>query len=62
MARNSVKIFYEGNGKIRAVASIEDIKKSVEENTYTNQAGDYFLDDPYEGELFAWIMHLFGTW
>jgi acetylglutamate synthase len=37
MAKNSIKIFYEGNGKIRAVTRIQDIKASVENNVYTNR-------------------------
>jgi hypothetical protein len=62
MARNSVRMFYEGEGKIRAEAGIQDIGKVPEENVYWNKGGDYFLDDPYEGELIAWMMHFFGSW
>lgn len=32
MANNSITIFYEGNGMIRAVTRIQDIKASVEKN------------------------------
>ena len=66
MAKNSVKIFYEGNGKIRSVASITDIKKSVEENNYWNPANcanfdnPCYLDDPYEGELFLVMMYFYA--
>lgn len=69
MANNSIKVFYEGNGKIRAATSISDIRKSVDENTYTNRISDCtnfdvpcYLDDPYEGELFAWMMYLMAPW
>jgi hypothetical protein len=27
----------------------------IEKNTYTNN-NDYYLDDPYEGELYIWII------
>jgi hypothetical protein len=67
MAKNSVKIFYEGNGKIRSVASITDIKKSVEENNYWNPSAPCtifdnpcYLDDPYEGELFLVMMYFYA--
>lgn len=55
MVQNIRKVFYnETTGKIRAVANIKDVKKRPEENVYTND-DDYYLDDPYEGELFTWI-------
>jgi hypothetical protein len=67
MSENSATIFYEGNGKIRSVASISDITKPVEENTYANGGSNCenfdnpcYLDDPYEGELFAVMMYLFA--
>ena len=36
------------------MANIKDVKQSVSNNEYTNN-DDYYLDDPYEGELFTWI-------
>ena len=55
MTQNIRKVFFnETTGKIRAVANIKDVKKSVEQNVYTNN-DDYYLDDPYEGQLFTWI-------
>ena len=49
MTQNIRKVFFnETTGKIRAVANIKDVKKSVEQNVYTNN-DDYYLDDPYEG-------------
>jgi len=33
----------------------------VSENFYT-ESGSGYLDDPYEGELFAFLLDLFGTW
>jgi len=29
---------------------------------YVNNVPNYFLDDPYEGETFIWLMDLFGEW
>jgi len=58
MVENSRKVFFnETTGKIRAVANIADVKKDVGSNSYTNN-DDYYLDDPYEGELFTWIITL----
>jgi len=55
MVQNIRKVFFnETTGKIRAVANIKDVKQSPQENVYTN-SDDYYLDDPYEGELFTWI-------
>lgn len=42
-------------GKIRAVTNIKDITLAPEQNTYSND-DDYYLDDPYEGELVAQII------
>lgn len=58
MIQNARKVFFnETTGKIRAVANIADVTKSPESNTYTNN-DDYYLNDPYEGELFTWIITL----
>lgn len=60
MIRNSRKIFFnETTGKIRAVANIEDVSLDVEVNNYTN-TDSYYLDDPYEGELFTWMITLYA--
>lgn len=66
MAKNSVAVFYEGAGKIRTVTKLSDPKKPVSENTYTRDQADCsfssacYLDDPYEGEMFAMMMTLFA--
>lgn len=69
MAENSISVFYEGEGKIRAVTKIKDVKLPVEQNQYTNRMTDCsnfnvpcYLDDPYEGEMFAWMMYLMAPW
>lgn len=41
------------------MADIEDVGLSVDKNKYSNK-DNYYLDDPYEGELFAWIVTLYG--
>ena len=69
MANNSIEIFYAGKGLIRAVTAITNIKLPMNQNTYSLEKGvtcDFFhncyLDDPYEGELFAFMMYLFAPW
>jgi len=58
MITNARKVFFnETTGKIRAVANIMDMYSSVENNIYSND-DDYYLDDPYEGEMFTWIITL----
>jgi hypothetical protein len=67
MITNAEVMFYETGGKIRSVAKITDITKPVSENVYSNGGSNCasfdnpcFLDDPYEGELFAVMMYLFS--
>ena len=69
MAKNALTIFYEGEGKVRAVAKIFDNKKSVDQNTYTNRQTNCdqptsvcYLDDPYEGELFTFMLYFYSPW
>lgn len=58
MIKNARRVFFnETTHKIRAVADIADVSKSPEQNVYTN-SDNYYLDDPYEGELFTWIITL----
>lgn len=58
MIRNARKVFFnETTGKIRAVADIGDVKASVAKNDYSN-VDNYYLDDPYEGELYIWMVTL----
>lgn len=52
------------------MTKIKDIKLPVENNEYTNKLEscdvDFdvvcWLDDPYEGELFAFMMYFFAPW
>lgn len=55
-------MFYDGEGKVRAEAKIKDIYAQPTPSNYENGAANYYLDDPYEGELFVWIMDLYGHW
>lgn len=63
-ARN---IFYNGDGFIRSVATIKDNQiLPLSPDNYgldcANPAGNCFLDDPYEGELFIVFMDLYSNW
>lgn len=60
--RDNQTIFYEGDGKIRAVASIHNVTSKPTTNNYWNDSPHYLLDDPYEGELFAFLLDLYGDW
>lgn len=62
LAKNAITVFYDGDGRIRAEASIKDNQLSVAGNQYGNNVPNYYLDDPYEGELFAFFMTLFADW
>lgn len=64
LAKNSVPIFYDKKqGKIRAEVNIKNTsKKNITKNNYSNRVLNYFLDDPYEGELLTLFMTLFGNW
>jgi hypothetical protein len=69
MAKNSITVFYEGEGKIRAVTQIKNVSLPMDQNTYKLRDGavctfdnNCYLDDPYEGELFAFMMYFFAPW
>ena len=44
------------------MANISDPKAEPERALYANAVPDYWLDDPYEGEMMAVFMYLFGDW
>jgi len=60
MIKYAPKIFYEGRGLVRAVTRMNDMTKPPEQNFYFHEdCKPYcYLDDPYEGELFASILYL----
>jgi hypothetical protein len=60
MKKNAVMIFYDGGGRIRAVTKIMNTTLPPSPENYENDNNDYFLDDPYEGELMAFFMDFFG--
>jgi hypothetical protein len=55
-------MFYNGDGHVRAECKILDIYAQPYPGNYQNNGPNYFLDDPYEGELFVFFMDLYGTW
>jgi hypothetical protein len=62
LARNAYMIFYNGNGQIRSEAKILNVSAAPFPGNYVNNVPGYYLDDPYEGELFAFFLDLFGQW
>ncbi|MFC2140638.1 hypothetical protein ACFLQ1_02835, partial [Candidatus Auribacterota bacterium] len=64
LAKNAVTIFYDtATKKIRAEAKIKNTgTKNISSKNYSNNAPGYMLDDPYEGELMALFISLFGEW
>jgi hypothetical protein len=62
MVRNAKTIFYEGEGKVLAVAVIVNPKVPVSPNNRKPKSPPSFLQDPYEGELFTLILDLFSNW
>uniref|UniRef100_A0A8H7K666 Endo-beta-1,2-glucanase SGL domain-containing protein n=1 Tax=Bionectria ochroleuca TaxID=29856 RepID=A0A8H7K666_BIOOC len=58
---NMVKIFHRGNGVVCAVTEIGDQALPVNDPAQTYKCeGEGVLNDPYEGELVAYMFHLFG--
>lgn len=57
----AAQVFYRGNGRICAVTKIKDqtLPLADPQQSYACESADY-LDDPYEGELFAYFLHAFG--
>lgn len=63
LAHNAIPVFYAGQGHIRTVATIANVSAPPSQNNYTQACtGDCYLDDPYEGELFAVMMDLYSPW
>jgi hypothetical protein len=60
MAKNAVMIFYDGAGLVRAETKIHDVYQPPTKENYSNGASNYYLDDPYEGEMFIWFLDLYG--
>ena len=52
-------IFYAGNGNVRWTATIEDPTVPPAEGAYSGDGG---AGDPYEGEMFTWLMDFKSTW
>jgi hypothetical protein len=60
MAKTGQMIFYAGYGWVRDVATIKDITVQPYPGNYGTAGG--YLDDPYEGELFAFFLDLYTEW
>ncbi|KAJ6234033.1 hypothetical protein M0813_00667 [Anaeramoeba flamelloides] len=66
MAKSSKMMFWNGTvSKIRTLVKIRDIYSPPSANNQYSQfpctAPPCFLDDPYEGELYAWILQLMSN-
>ncbi|KAK3676103.1 hypothetical protein LTR78_003853 [Recurvomyces mirabilis] len=58
--RHAAAIFYRGNGKVCAVTTLnQTLLPTDPKQNYTCEGIDV-LNDPYEGELFAWWLYFFG--
>jgi len=63
MVKNCVPVFYDGQGRVRAVTKILSVQATdIISSNYQNADPNNFLDDPYEGELMTFLMDLYGTW
>lgn len=57
-------VFYGGQGRVWSVVQIKDIYAPPTPANYQpdGEPTPGMLDDPYEGELFTFLIDLFGTW
>jgi len=67
LATTAPVVFYAGNGHIRAVTTIKDPFSAPVASNYGmdcdgQPSSNCYLDDPYEGELFAVFMDLYSHW
>lgn len=66
LASTARTVFYDGNGHIRSVATMKSSSATPSPTNYgmnCNPAtSNCYLDDPYEGELFAVFMDLYSVW
>ena len=60
MATNARMVFYEPGGAVRGEASLRDAQAAPKAANYFNKKPDYFLNDPYEGEMMTVFMDLYG--
>lgn len=57
MVQHGMPVFYGGDGCVRAVTNIANETWPVGNNTYSGDSSGC-LDDPYEGELFTFMLEL----
>eukprot|EP01121_Diplochlamys_sp_Union-15-3_P001464 TRINITY_DN11268_c0_g1_i1.p1 TRINITY_DN11268_c0_g1~~TRINITY_DN11268_c0_g1_i1.p1 ORF type:complete len:532 (+),score=71.97 TRINITY_DN11268_c0_g1_i1:51-1646(+) len=60
LAQNAKIMFYHGNGLIRAVVSIKNVSEPPSPDNYADDC-ECWLNDPYEGELFAFFLDLYAS-
>lgn len=60
--KTTVKMFYHGDGKIRAIAYIRDIYGDPLDASNYKGNGKSFINDPYEGEMMNVFMSLLCNW
>lgn len=59
-AAHAAKLFYRGEGVVCAVTTLnQSLSPADPAQNYTCEGADV-LNDPYEGELFAWWLYFFG--
>lgn len=58
---NAVKVFYRGNGTVCAVTTLNQSLAVNDPKQSYKCEGNATLNDPYEGELFAWWLYFFGN-
>jgi len=65
LVSNAMMVFYAGEGRIRAVTLIHDTSVAPYPGNYYENVPcgrNCYLNDPYEGELMAFFMDLYGDW
>lgn len=66
LTETAITVFYAGNGLIRSVTNIYDITAPPIRANYWMACDPAtqgcYLDDPYEGELFAVFIYLYSQW
>lgn len=66
LSQNARIVFYAGDGHIRSVSTIRSATAVPSEANYgmdcDPSTSNCYLDDPYEGELFAVFMDLYSQW
>src|SRR3989338_5269354 len=66
LSQTALTIFYAGDGLVRSVTNIYDNTAPPTPSNYwmscNPQTDSCYLDDPYEGEMFAVFIYLYSKW